>query len=460
MIVKTNQIFFQICLLGAVLLQAATSGAQIVTNIVAGDDHSLFLKSDGSLWVMGRNDSGALGDGTYGGATYPFSTNHPEQIVASGVTAIAGGLYHSLFIESGNLWAMGDNQAGELGDGTTDHGNYQTNRPELIVAGGVTAVAAGEYSSLFLQGGSLWGMGDNTSGQLGDGTQNNTNRPELIVPSGVTEIAAGYSHSLFLQGDSLWGMGDNTYGELGNGIYNNNVAKVPVLIMASGVTAIAAGEGHSLFIKDDGSLWALGDNHVGELGDGTLNNTNLPEMIVATNVTAIAAGANYSLFLKSDGSLWGMGANFMGQLGDGTSFDQTNRPELIVASGVTAIAAGGAHSLFLKSDGSLWVMGFNAFGQLGDGTYINTNRPEQIVVGSSVPPGYNHISAQLLSVGNMRLSFVGMAGTNYALDRTFNLAPANWVPQVTNPAGAGGVLVFTNMPNTASNNFWRVRSVL
>ena len=197
-----------------------------------------------------------------------------------------------------------------------------------------------------------------------------------------------------------------------------------------------------------------------KLGDGTPNSsTNLPEMIVATNVTAIAAGANYSLFLKSDGSLWGMGANFMGQLGDGTSFDQTNRPEMIVSNNVTAIAAGGAHSLFLKSDGSLWAMGFNSFGQLGDGTYINTNRPEQIVAGSTVPPGYNHISAQLLSGGNVRLSFVGMAGTNYALDRTFNLAPANWVPQVTNPAGAGGVLVLTNMPNTASNNFWRVRYV-
>ena len=212
---KIRRNLIQICLLVAVLLQAATSGAQlIVTNIAAGDDHSLFLKSDGSLWVMGRNDSGGLGDGTYGGNNYPFATNRLEQIVASGVTAIAGGLYHSLFIESGNLWAMGDNQAGELGDGT----------------------------------------------------QNSTNRPELIVPSGVTAIAAGYFHSLFLQSGRLSGMGDNTYGELGNGIYSNNVAKVPVLIVASGVTAIAAGDGHSLFLKNDGSLWALGNNNNGQVG--------------------------------------------------------------------------------------------------------------------------------------------------------------------------------------------------
>ncbi len=75
------------------------------------------------------------------------------------------------------------------------------------------------------------------------------------------------------------------------------------------------------------------------------------------------------------------------------------------------------------------------------------------------PPGYNRISAQLLSGGNVWLSFVGMAGTNYALDRSFSLMPANWVPQVTNPAGAGGVLVFTNTPDTTTNNFWRIRSV-
>ncbi len=96
---------------------------------------------------------------------------------------------------------------------------------------------------------------------------------------------------------------------------------------------------------------------------------------------------------------------------------------------------------------------------MGDSTYNQTNRPQQIVAGSSTPPGYNRISVQLLSGGNVRLSYVGIAGTNYALDRTFNLSPVNWVPQVTNPAGAGGTLVFTNTPNKATNNFWRIRSV-
>jgi len=190
------------------------------------------------------------------------------------------------------------------------------------------------------------------------------------------------------------------------------------------------------------------------LGDGTLNSagTNSPEKIVASGVTAIAGGTDHSLFLKSDGSLWGMGDNDPGQLGDGTVHG-TNQPEKIVASGVTAVAAGWFHSLFLKSDGSLWAMGDNQYGELGDRTLNDTNQTEQIL------GAFNRIAGQLLSGPKMRLSFVGLDRTNYALDRTFNLVSANWVPQITNRADSVGVLVLTNTPDATTNNFWRIRSV-
>jgi alpha-tubulin suppressor-like RCC1 family protein len=441
----------QICLLCAVLFQAAASGGQTVTKIAAGTSHSLFLKSDSSFWAMGDNTYGQLGDGTYN------PTNRPEQILATNITAIAAGYEHSLFLKSDtSLWAVGDNNYyGQLGDGTYT----TTNRPQQIVATNVTAIAGGFGHSLFLQSdGSLWAMGWNNDGQLGDGTYNTTNRPEQIVSSNVTAIACGYTHSLFLKKDgSLWGMGYNYYGQLGEGTYQNWTNQ-PELIVSNNVTAIAAGGFHSLFIKSDTSLWAMGWNEYGELGDGTSDNgyyeTNRPEQIVATNVTAIAAGAYHSLFIKSDGSLWAMGYNPDGELGDGTINNKFS-PEPIVSNNVTAIAAGsyGYHSLFLKTDGSLWGMGNNNDGQLGDGTTTSTNRPELIVAGPI------QLSIQLLSGGNVRLSCVGLVGTDYALDRSFSLSPANWVPQVTNPAGAGGVLVLTNTPNPATNNFWRVRSV-
>ena len=290
-----------------------TSGAQSVTRISAGFYHSLFLKSNGSLWATGWNLYGQLGNGAYAPA-YPYGTNQAVQIVASNVTAIAAGGCHSLLLKTnGSLWVMGWNGYGQLGDGTTDNGNYETNRPEQIVASNVTAIATGLNHSLYLKSdGSLWAMGWNSYGQLGDGTTDNgnyqTNRPEQIEVSNVKAIAAGYRHSLFLKNDgSLWTMGNNAYGQLGDGTYNNT--NLPVQIVASNVTAIAAGSAHSLFLKSDGSLWGMGDNQYGQLGDGTYNNINSPVQIVASNVTAIAAGYGHSLFLKSDGSLWGMGDN-------------------------------------------------------------------------------------------------------------------------------------------------------
>jgi len=467
---KTKRNLIQACLLGAILLQALNSGAQPVTKIAAGYHHSLFLKGDGSLWAMGDNSWGQLGDGTTNGGIY--ETNLPEMIVASNVTAVAGGWDHSLLLKSnGSLWGMGYNAWGALGDGATvNYLDSHTNVPEQIVASNVTAIAGGDYHSLFLKSdGSLWAMGLNQHGQLGDGGIDDlTNNPEQIVASDVTAIAAGQGFSLFLKSDgSLWAMGNNFYGQLGDGTGAYNIStNLPEEIVASNVTAIAAGGGHSLFLKSDGSLWAMGLNQHGQLGDGTYNSTNLPEEIVASNVTAIAAGVLHSLFLKSNGSLWAMGFNGYGELSDGTTDSgnyETNLPEEIVAGNVTAIAAGGEHSLFLKSDGSLWAMGDDYNGELGDGTYYNppdppfgVNLPELIVAG---PAGFNQISVQLVSGNNVSLHYIGMAGTNYVLERSFSLSPATWVPLVTNPADAGGVLLLTNVPNKATNNFWRIRSV-
>jgi hypothetical protein len=82
------------------------------------------------------------------------------------------------------------------------------------------------------------------------------------------------------------------------------------------------------------------------------------------------------------------------------------------------------------------------------------------VIFMGILPGYNQITGQLLSDGNMRLSFIGTNGINYSLDRCYNLSPpVNWVPQWTNPAGVNGMLVFTNLANPTTNNFWRIRSV-
>jgi len=302
-----------------------------VMSVAMGTDYSVFLKSDGSLLGMGHNGSGGLGLPTN------MTVFSPIEIPLSNVIAVAVGSGHSLFLKSdGSLWGVGDDSFGQLGDGGNyRYGSPPGPRQiEQIVSNSVTTIAAGQFHSLFIKSdGSLWGMGMNAYGQLGDGNPASpqfypdydsfTNWPVKIIPSNVVAVAAGRGHSLFLKSDgSLWAMGWNAYGQLGDGSFN--YTNLPELIVASNVTTIAAGGYHSLFLKSDGSLWAMGRNFKGQLGNGNysndataLNCTNQPEQIVASNVVAIAAGQNHSLFLKADGSLWGMGDNYYGQLGDG-----------------------------------------------------------------------------------------------------------------------------------------------
>ena len=218
---KTKRNFFQTGLLCAVVLHTFTSGAQTVTKIAAGGNHSLFLKSDGSLWAMGYNGYGELGDGSFN------NTNRPKQIIASNVTTIAGGDYHSLYLkDDGSLWVMGDNSYGQLGDDIYSPNPFfglgiSTPTPEMIVASNATAIAGGTGDSLFLKNdGSLWGMGWNTFGELGIGSDIWTNHPVPILASNVAAIATANSypdiHCLLVKSNgSLWGMGADDNGELG-----------------------------------------------------------------------------------------------------------------------------------------------------------------------------------------------------------------------------------------------------
>jgi alpha-tubulin suppressor-like RCC1 family protein len=447
---------FSSVLILAFSLVVFTGKAQLtVTQISASAQptFSLFTKSDGSLWGMGNNQYGNLGNTNVTG-----QTNQPVQamIFSNDVTAISAGDVHTLFLRrDGSLWGIGDNDYGEI-NSTVFH---STNGPQLIT-NGVTAFAAGYNSSYYIRtNGSLWTMGYNYFGELGDGTYSNTNQPQEIVSSGVTAVAAGFEYTLFLKNDgSLWAMGDNQQGQLGD--YSNKgsvqFTNRPDLIIASGVSAITCGYQFSLIIMNDGSLWSSGSDGLGQLGrDGEVGTTtNRFTMIVPSGVKAISACGQTGLFIKNDDSLWGMGSGIGLGLG---ALNYTNVPVEVLASNVTAVAGGNAWTMIIKGDGSLWVTGNNGQGQLGDGSYNQTNQFEQIIAGSN--PGYGQLNGQLLNSGNVRLAYVGLAGTNYALDRTFNLSPPSWIPQATNPAGAGGVLLLTNVPDKATNNFWRIRSV-
>jgi alpha-tubulin suppressor-like RCC1 family protein len=328
-----------------------------VTAVAAGQFHSLALLSNGTVEAWGNNEKGQLGDGTTTGSDVPGAVAGLSE-----VTAVAAGTTHSLaLLSNGTVEAWGSNEKGQLGDGTT------TNSSVPVAVSGLTEViaiaAGGSYSVALLSSGSVEAWGANEVGQLGNGTTTNSTTPVSV--SGLTEvtsIAAGFAHSLAVLSTGMvkaWGY--NASGQLGDGTASgpskctvNNAqmpcATIPVAVTGvSDATAVAAGEQHSLAITQSGGVDAWGSNEEGQLGNGTLNGSDVPLQVSGlTEVSAIAAGGRTSMAVLQGGAVMGWGSNSYGQLGDGTT-EQSDRPVSVSLCGVFGIATRGGHSLAVGS---------------------------------------------------------------------------------------------------------------
>ena len=153
--------------------------------------------------------------------------------------------------------------------------------------------------------------------------------------SGVIGISAGKFHTVYLKSDGkVLAAGMNWDGQLGSGTTDDSGNPVQVLngngTVFGDIVKISAGASHTVYLKSDGTVWAAGYNSNGQLGDGTTTNRSNPVQVmnsdgsVLNGVIEIFAGDDYSLFLKENGSVWSVGNNNEGQLGDGTFISKSN----------------------------------------------------------------------------------------------------------------------------------------
>lgn len=334
----------------------------LMEKISAGFQFSLAIKSDGTLWAWGLNDSGQLGDG---GTT--TVSNVPEQIGSDtnwvAVSASNSAPSYSIALKSdGTLWAWGDNAYGELGDGTTT----STNVPEQIgTATDWVAVSTGgsNFTLALKSDGTLWGWGNSEYGQLAlESYDIHTSPQQIGTDTNWAAVSAGYDFVMALKSDgTLWAWGNNEFGQFGDGTTTPIISNVPELISTTAKwKAVSAGDDFVVALKPDGTLWAWGRNTFGQLGDGTTTNSDVPVQIgTATNWVAVSAD-NYSVIaLRSDGTLWTWGDNTFGQLGVGPG-NISDVPEQIGNStNWIAVSEGDSHSMGIKSDGTLWTSGFD-----------------------------------------------------------------------------------------------------
>ncbi len=370
-----------------------------VTAITVNGDHTCALAAGGAVKCWGNNDNGQLGNGGYSEVN-----STPLDVVGldSGVTAIAAGFYHTCALAAGGAAkCWGANGNGQLGDGTTTEHNTPVNVVGL--ASGITTITAGRaHTCAIATGGSAKCWGDNNHGQLGDGTTNQQTSPVNVVglSSGVTAIAAGFHHTCALAaGGAAKCWGYNYYGQLGDGTTTESSTPVSVVGMTSGVTAIELGDYHTCALAAGGAAKCWGNNGYGQLGDGTATSRNIPVGVVglSSGVTGMVAGSYHTCALTAGGAAKCWGDNGYGQLGDGALIERSIPADVFGLPGnVTEIVANRDHTCALVSGGvKCW--GWNNYGQLGDGTTTNHSLPANVVGLSSgvtaISAGWGHTCA-------------------------------------------------------------------
>jgi alpha-tubulin suppressor-like RCC1 family protein len=301
------------------------------------------IKTDGTLWIWGRNNQGQLGIVDTTGRTTPVTT------FAGGTNwkQVSCGLGHFAAIKTdGTLWIWGQNFSGPLG--TNDATNRLT--PVTTFAGGTNwkqVAAGGFHTSAIKTDGTLWTWGSNNSGRLGDNTTTQRNTPVTTFAGGTNwkQVDCGSEHTAAIKTDgTLWIWGTNGSGRLGTNDATNRLTPVTTFAGGTNWKQVACGESHTAAIKTDGTLWTWGDNFYGAIGTNDATNRLTPVTTFAggTNWKQVASGSGRStLAIKTDGTLWVWGSSDTGQLG-GNNLTDRSTPATTFAGGTNwkQVAAG------------------------------------------------------------------------------------------------------------------------
>ncbi|MBI3732089.1 MAG: PKD domain-containing protein, partial [Chloroflexi bacterium] len=372
-------------------------------NLVSADGyHTCVLTTGGGVKCWGYNFDGELGDGTTTNRTTPVDVSG----LTSDVIAIAAGGSHTCALTTGGgVKCWGYNGYGELGDGTT---TQRLTAVDVVgLTSGVSAIAGGGYHTCALTtGGGVKCWGYNGNGELGDGTTTNRSTPVDVsgLTSGVVAIATGYFHTCALitsGGVKCWGY--NFDGELGDGTTTQRLTAVDVSGLTSGASAIAAGSWHTCALTTSGGVKCWGYNGNGELGDGTTaNRSTLVDVSGLTSaVIAIATGGYHTCALTTGGGVKCWGYNYYGELGDGTTTQRTIPVGVSgLTSGVSVIAAGWHHTCALTTGGGVKCWGANYDGQLGDGTTTQRLTAVDVIGFSSLLTNYPNTPANPVPTNN------------------------------------------------------------
>lgn len=358
-------------LLGLVSCSAAkpAPSAQLkgVIKVVAGWTHTCALTAEGRVKCWGNNQDGQLGDGTR------TAKHVPEDVVGLLGTArdMALGERHTCVLTSGgSAKCWGNNHEGQLGDGS--RADRVSPVDASMLPDGLRMIAAGEHHTCVLTAvGGVKCWGNNQEGQVGDGSTELRTKPVGVqgLDRGVAAIATGWRHTCAVTtagGVKCWG--SNKDGQLGDGTALGHLVPVDVTGLSGGVNGLVAGGRHTCAVITGGAVKCWGHNERGQLGDGTTIDKATPVPAVGlADVAVLAAGWQHTCALTTGGLVACWGNNEKGQSARDGGFMKTVPaivgPTLVPA---VAIAAGGQHTCMLTAENVVTCWGDNEYGQLGE----------------------------------------------------------------------------------------------
>jgi len=326
-------------------------------------------------WPASANPSSSPGTGGSGRAV---------------VSIAAGGYSGYALLADGQVWAWGDDLEGQIGVAGQW---YQSTVPvEVSDLSGAIAIAGGMNTAYALLGdGTVWAWGDDSQDELGAGDKSKQVPVRVRPLSKIVALDPGAFTVYALRRDgTVWAWGDDSLGQLGappctasgGALSTCLFSSVPVEVPGiAGVSALASGFDTAYALLGNGTVWAWGDNSVGQLGSGTHEaSSDTPLRVKGLDqVVAIAAGSETGYALGREGNVWAWGYGAYGQLGDASAANSDVPVRVRKVSHVMEIAGGGDMAYALGRDGNLWAWGYGGYGQLGDDSIVSLDVPVQVV---------------------------------------------------------------------------------
>ncbi len=349
------------------------------------------------LYCWGQNSDGEIGDGTLKNANSRKPVTHLAPPAAVGL----GQLATCTCDQSGNAWCWGRNVEGELGIGSASaNSTTPLQVPGITDCLQITG-GANHTCMIHDDGnGTVSCWGSNASGQTGQPTSANgtcsqsssTTVPCIVSPARVagltnaSQIVAGENYTCALKSDmtvACWG--DNSAGQLGDGTTTSRATVAAVKNLASDIVELSAGRVYVCARHQSGSISCWGVNASGQLGNGNTDNSSSPVSVAGvSDALQLATGLQHTCALRVGSRVSCWGGNSLGQLGNGTTTDSLVPVDVIDLKQVNSIAAGSQFTCARSPTGEAFCWGDDFVNQLGDGAITPQSQPVSVAGFSSM----------------------------------------------------------------------------